>query len=178
MTEPSVWLVTPFAVLLLAMALMPFIHRHHWENHYPKIAIGLGLITTLYYVGVLHNPGRMVTTAVDYLGFIALIGALYVVAGGIHINLTGRATPALNTGLLAIGAVLANFVGTTGASILLIRPFLRINQNRVAPYHVVFFIFIVSNTGARVAGKTCRRNWHHDHPAILLGHRSAFECAR
>ena len=147
MTEPSVWLVTPFAVLLLAMALMPFIHRHHWENHYPKIAIGLGLITTLYYVGVLHNPGRMVTTAVDYLGFIALIGALYVVAGGIHINLTGRATPALNTGLLAIGAVLANFVGTTGASILLIRPFLRINQNRVAPYHVVFFIFIVSNTG-------------------------------
>ncbi len=147
MTEPSVWLVTPFAVLLLAMALMPFIHRHHWENHYPKIAIGLGLITTIYYVGILHNSDRMVQTAVDYLGFIALIGALYIVAGGIHINLTGHATPALNTGLLATGAVLANFVGTTGASILLIRPFLRINHNRVAPYHVVFFIFIVSNTG-------------------------------
>jgi len=129
------------------MALLPFIHRHHWENHYPKIAIGLGSLTTFYYIFVLHNPERMVVTAIDYLGFIALIGALYIIAGGIHINLTGRATPALNVSLLAIGAVLANFIGTTGASMLLIRPFLKINKDRVGPYHVVFFIFIVSNIG-------------------------------
>ena len=147
MTEPSIWSIIPFVALLLAMALLPFIHRHHWENHYPKIAIGLGSITTLYYVFALHNPARMGITAIDYLGFIALIGALYIIAGGIHINLTGRGTPALNTGLLAIGAVLANFIGTTGASMLLIRPFLKINKDRVSPYHVVFFIFIVSNIG-------------------------------
>ena len=121
MTEPAIWSVTPFVVLLLAMALLPFIHRHHWENHYPKIAIGLGSLTTFYYIFALHNPGRMGVTAVDYLGFIALIGALYIIAGGIHINLTGHATPALNVSLLAIGAVLANFIGTTGASMLLIR---------------------------------------------------------
>ena len=147
MTEPALWSILPFLVLLLAMALLPFIHRHHWENHYPKIAIGLGALTTSYYIFALHNPGRMVVTAIDYLGFIALIGALYIIAGGIHINLTGHATPTLNVTLLAVGAVLANFIGTTGASMLLIRPFLKINKDRVAPYHVVFFIFIVSNIG-------------------------------
>ena len=89
----------------------------------------------------------MLTTAVEYLGFIALIGSLFVVAGGIHITMTGKATPATNTGLLALGAILANLIGTTGASMLLIRPFLRINKYRVKAYHVVFFIFIVSNVG-------------------------------
>jgi Na+/H+ antiporter NhaD/arsenite permease-like protein len=107
----------------------------------------LGLIVVLYYLGVLHNAPRMATTAVEYCGFIALIGSLFVIAGGIHINMTGRSTPAVNTGLLALGAILANLIGTTGASMLLIRPFLRINKYRVAPFQVVLFIFIVSNTG-------------------------------
>jgi len=147
MSEPHVLMVAPFAILLLAIALMPFIHKHHWENHYPKIAIGLGLITTVYYVGFLHNAPRMLASLVEYCGFMALIGSLFVIAGGIHINMTGRSTPAVNTGLLALGAVLANVIGTTGASMLLIRPFLRINKDRVAPYHVVFFIFLVSNIG-------------------------------
>jgi Na+/H+ antiporter NhaD/arsenite permease-like protein len=140
-------MVSPFAILLLAIALMPFIHKHHWENHYPKVALGLGLITTVYYVAFLHNTPRMLASFVEYCGFMALIGSLFVIAGGIHINMTGRSTPAVNTGLLALGAVLANLIGTTGASMLLIRPFLRINKNRVAPYHVVFFIFLVSNIG-------------------------------
>src|ERR1041385_1606288 len=77
----------------------------------------------------------------------ALIGSLLVIAGGIHINMTGRSTPVVNTGMLALGAILANPIGTTGAAMLLIRPVLRINKYRVAAYHVVFFIFIVSNTG-------------------------------
>ncbi len=77
----------------------------------------------------------------------ALIGSLFVVAGGIHINMKGRSTPMVNTCLLALGAILSNFIGTTGASMVLIRPFLRINKYRIAPYHVVFFIFIVSNIG-------------------------------
>ena len=146
-TEPSSLMVIPFVVLLLCIALMPFIHKHHWENHYPKVAIGLGLVTAFYYVVFLHNAPRMLTSMIEYAGFMALVGSLFVITGGIHIQITGRSTPALNTTLLAVGAVVANLIGTTGASMLLIRPFLRINQRRVAPYHVVFFIFLVSNIG-------------------------------
>jgi len=145
--EPHVVMVAPFVILLLAIALMPFIHKHHWENHYPKVAISLALIVAAYYVVVLHNPARMLTTLVEYTGFMALVGSLFVIAGGIHINMTGRSTPAANTGLLALGAILANVIGTTGASMLLIRPFLRINKHRAAPFQVVLFIFIVSNVG-------------------------------
>lgn len=147
MMEPHPAMLAPFVILLLAIALMPFIHKHHWEKHYPKVAIGLGLVTVLYYLVVLRNGSRMLTSMIEYAGFMALIGSLFVVAGGIHINMTGRATPAVNTGMLALGAILANLIGTTGASMMLIRPFLRINRDRVAPYHVVFFIFIVSNIG-------------------------------
>jgi Na+/H+ antiporter NhaD/arsenite permease-like protein len=145
--EPPVWMVAPFVLLLLSIALLPFIDKHFWEHHYPKAAIGLGLIAVAYYVFVLHNAPRMLTSLIEYVGFMALIGSLFVIAGGIHINMTGRSTPAVNTGLLAVGALLANLIGTTGASMLLIRPFLRINKYRVAPFHAVFFIFIVSNIG-------------------------------
>jgi Na+/H+ antiporter NhaD/arsenite permease-like protein len=145
--EPHPAMVAPFVILLLAIALMPFIHKHHWENHYPKVSIGLGAVTVVYYLFVLHNGQRMLTSMVEYCGFIALIGSLFVIAGGIHIDMSGKATPGTNVGLLAMGAILANLIGTTGASMLLIRPFLRINKYRIAAYHVVFFIFIVSNVG-------------------------------
>ena len=145
--EPHPLMVAPFVLLLLAIALFPFINKHFWEHHYSKIAIGLGVISVAYYVLVLHNAPRMLTSGIEYVGFMALIGSLFVIAGGIHINMTGRSTPGVNTGLLALGALLANLIGTTGASMLLIRPFLRINKYRVAPYQVVFFIFIVSNIG-------------------------------
>ncbi|MBL8227117.1 MAG: sodium:proton antiporter [Bryobacterales bacterium] len=147
MTEPHLIMVAPFVTLLLAIALMPFIHKHFWEKHYPKISIALGLIVVLYYLFVLRNGQRMLTSMIEFTGFIALIGSLFVIAGGIHIDMSGKSRPATNTGLLAMGAILSNLIGTTGASMLLIRPFLRINKYRVAPYHVVFFIFIVSNVG-------------------------------
>src|SRR5271154_3530313 len=114
--EPHPLMVAPFVLLLLAIALMPFIFKHHWEKHYPKVAIGLGLITVAYYVVVLHNVPRMLLSLVEYVGFMALIGSLYVIAGGIHINMTRRSTPLFNTGLLALGAILVNLIGTTGAS--------------------------------------------------------------
>ena len=145
--EPHPVMVAPFLLLLLAIAVAPFINKHFWEHNYHKIAVGLGLVSVTYYVLALHNAPRMLTSGVEYIGFMALIGSLFVIAGGIHINMTGRATPTVNTGLLALGALLANVIGTTGASMLLIRPFLRINKGRVAPYQVVFFIFIVSNIG-------------------------------
>ena len=140
-------MVIPFIVLLLCIALMPFIHKHHWEKHYPKAAIGCGLVTAFYYIVALHNAARMLSSLIEYAGFMALIGSLFVIAGGIHIRMSGRSSPAVNTGLLALGAIIANVIGTTGASMLFIRPFLRINKHRIAPYHIVFFIFIVSNIG-------------------------------
>jgi Na+/H+ antiporter NhaD/arsenite permease-like protein len=105
------------------------------------------MITVLYYLVVLHNPERLLHTGMEYFSFIALIGSLFVVAGGLHIRLRGRSAPLTNVGLLGIGAVISNIVGTTGASMILIRPYLRVNRYRIRPFHVVFFIFIVSNIG-------------------------------
>ena len=139
--------VTPFIALLLAIALMPFINRHWWERNYPYVAFGLGAIVAAYYMFGLHHAERLVQTLMEYVSFIALIGSLFVVAGGIHIQVKGKSRPAANVFLLAIGAVLANLVGTTGASMILIRPYLRVNKYRIRPFHVVFFIFIVSNMG-------------------------------
>jgi Na+/H+ antiporter NhaD/arsenite permease-like protein len=83
----------------------------------------------------------------EYVSFIALIGSLYVVSGGIHIRVKGEATPLVNTVFLLVGAVIANLLGTTGASMLLIRPWIRMNKYRITGYHIVFFIFLVSNVG-------------------------------
>ena len=109
--QPHPAMVAPFVILLLAIAFMPFIHKHHWENHYAEISIGLGLVTVVYYLVALHDAPRMLSSLVDYVAFMALTGSLYVIAGGIHINMTGRSTPLVNTGILALGAVLAFAVG-------------------------------------------------------------------
>jgi len=145
--NPHPVMILPFAALLLCIALMPFIHKHWWEHHYPKVALGLGLITVIYYVAVLRHGERMLLVAHEYVSFIALIGSLFVVSGGIHIRVKGEAKPWVNCLFLFIGAVLANLVGTTGASMLLIRPWIRMNKYRVTSFHIVFFIFIVSNVG-------------------------------
>ncbi|MEX2217491.1 MAG: sodium:proton antiporter [Phycisphaerales bacterium] len=149
------WLVTPFVALLGSIALMPFINARFWHRHYPDFAFFLGGVVVGYYLTGLSTPfhgstyGRytMVHTLVEYYSFIALVGGLYIVSGGILVDLRGRGNPRLNTGLLAAGAILANLVGTTGASMLLIRPFMRINRGRLRPLHIIFFIFIVSNVG-------------------------------
>jgi len=146
-TEPHVLMVAPFVLLLLAIAVVPFINKRFWETRFHQIALGLAVVPVLYYVFILRNTPRMLTSAIEYIGFMALVGSLFLIASGIHINMTGRSTPKVNTGLLALGALLANVIGTTGASMLLIRPFIRINKYRAAPYQVVFFIFIVSNIG-------------------------------
>jgi Na+/H+ antiporter NhaD/arsenite permease-like protein len=145
--EPSPWMILPFVVMLLSIAFMPFIHLHWWEKNYPKVAVALGAIAVTYYLVFLGQPGRVAEVAHEYVSFIALIGSLFVVAGGIHISVRGEATPLRNTVFLAIGAVIANFIGTTGASMLMIRPWIRMNKYRITAFHVVFFIFIVSNVG-------------------------------
>jgi Na+/H+ antiporter NhaD/arsenite permease-like protein len=141
------WMILPFGVLLGMIALAPLLFGAWWLRHYPKVAFALAAIALAYYFFGLHAAPRVWHTVREYFSFIALIGSLYIVSGGIHINIRGEATPAANTIFLLIGAVLANFLGTTGASMLLIRPWLRMNRHRIAPYHVVFFIFLVSNIG-------------------------------
>jgi Na+/H+ antiporter NhaD/arsenite permease-like protein len=140
-------MIAPFILLLLAIATAPFINKHWWERNYPFVSVGLGLIVVLYYLFILGNPSRMLHVGFEYVSFIALIGSLFVVAGGIHIRIRGQSTPAANLLLLLFGAVISNVVGTTGASMILIRPYLRVNRYRIKPFHVVFFIFIVSNMG-------------------------------
>src|SRR5215213_7043344 len=147
--EPAVWAAAPFAILLAMIALGPLFFEHWWLKHYVKIAFGLAAITLGYYLFGLPHAARhtVVHTAIEYVSFIALIGSLFVVSGGIHINVKGEATPHVNVLFLLVGAVVANVLGTTGASMLLIRPWLRMNKYRVTAHHVVFFILLVSNVG-------------------------------
>ena len=147
LVEPNPWMILPFGLLLGTMALVPIFFPDWWARHYPKVAYSLGAITLIYYVFGLHAYQRTLHVGYEYVSFIALIGSLFVVSGGIHINVRGEATPRSNTLFLFLGALLANLLGTTGASMLLIRPWIRMNKRRITAYHIVFFIFIVSNVG-------------------------------
>ncbi|MCX6853536.1 MAG: sodium:proton antiporter, partial [Verrucomicrobia bacterium] len=145
-TPPSYWMVIPFVLLLLSIALMPLFAAHFWEHHYPKVAVGLGLVTVAYF-GMQGDWHPLVHSAQEYVSFMALVGSLFVISGGINIRVKGEATPLRNTVFLAIGAVLANIIGTTGASMLMIRPWIKMNKYRITGQHIVFFIFVVSNCG-------------------------------
>jgi len=144
-------LLAPFGLLLCLIATMPLTPpgvKRWWDESYHLIAVGLGLAVAFYYLAAVSGGATAVAqTLGDYGSFIALVGSLFVVAGGIHLNVKGRATPLANVAFLALGAVAANVIGTTGASMVLIRPWVRMNKVRVSPYHVVFFIFVVSNVG-------------------------------
>src|SRR5205823_3952777 len=138
-------MVLPFGLLLATIALAPLFFADWWQKHYPKVAYALGAVTLTYYLAGLKEYDRVWHTGTEYVSFIFLIGSLFVVSGGIHINIKGEATPLANVVFLLIGAVLANLFGTTGASMLLIRPWLRMNKYRVTAHHVAFFILIISN---------------------------------
>jgi len=142
----------PFAGILLSIALCPLVLPWVWHRHFGKIAAGWALAFLLPFAavyGVAAAGSALVHTALEeYLPFLILITGLFTVAGGIHIRGNLRGSPGLNTAILAIGGVLASVMGTTGASMLLIRPLVRANDNRVHRAHtVIFFIFIVSNAG-------------------------------
>jgi Na+/H+ antiporter NhaD/arsenite permease-like protein len=142
-------MILPFGLLLACMAVLPLHWPDWWEKHYAKLTLCFAAITIGYYVFVLPAAALHTVqhTAQDYAGFITLIGSLYIVSGGIHLSAGGAGGPGWNALFLALGGVAANLLGTTGASMLLIRPWLRSNRSRLAAYHVVFFIFIVSNVG-------------------------------
>ncbi len=135
----------PFVSLLLSISFIPLINKKWWDRNYPIVAIILGLIVAFYYLN--FNPQRFMHSMLEYFSFISLIGSLFVVSGGILIKSTRRGTPFVNVAILSIGAIISNIFGTTGASMLLIRPYIRLNKYRFKPYHLVFFIFVVSNIG-------------------------------
>jgi Na+/H+ antiporter NhaD/arsenite permease-like protein len=137
----------PFAFTLLGIALIPLRWPHFWENNRNKglFSAILGVPVVLYVAT--FDAGVVVHTALEYISFIVLLGALFVISGGIVLRGDLRATPEVNTAFLAVGALLANLIGTTGASMLLVRPLLRTNcPERKHVGHVpIFFIFVVSN---------------------------------
>ena len=145
------WSVLPFAGILLSIALIPLFALHFWEHHFPKVSAFWALVFTVPFLFffrevAVHEIAHIII--IDYIPFILLLWALFTVSGGIYIKGSLKGTPAINVALLFIGTILASLIGTTGASMLMIRPILRSNAWRLYKVHtVVFFIFLVSNIG-------------------------------
>src|SRR6266699_1628161 len=145
--EPYPVLLGPFAILLFSIAIFPLILRQNWERPYQKLCALLAGTTCGYYVFVLNGAARVQHAAGEYATFIVVVGTFFVVAGTIHLHIPRPASPLANVMLLFSGSILANFIGTIGASMLLLRPFLHMNRGRGSAMHVAFFIFIVGNLG-------------------------------
>ena len=145
------WSVLPFVGILLSIALIPLLATHFWARHFPKVSAFWALVFAVPFLFffrevAFHEIAHIII--IDYIPFILLLWALFTVSGGIYIKGTLKGTPAVNTIILLIGTILASIIGTTGASMLLIRPILRSNGWRVYKVHtIVFFIFLVSNIG-------------------------------
>jgi Na+/H+ antiporter NhaD/arsenite permease-like protein len=148
----SAWWGLPFAGLLLSIALCPLLAPQFWHHHFGKLTVAWALAFLLPCAAFfgMHAAlaGAVHAFVAEFIPFIILITSLFVVAGGICVRGNLHGTPALNTGILAIGTLLASVMGTTGASMLMIRPLIRANDNRKHAVHiVVFFIFLVANAG-------------------------------
>ncbi|MDR3358082.1 MAG: sodium:proton antiporter [Desulfovibrio sp.] len=147
----AVWIV-PFVCMLLSIAVLPLTLPRFWEHHFGKIAVfwSLAFLVPSLFV---HGSGTTLyvflhTILLDYIPFLILIFSLFAVAGGVRLTGSLTGSPAVNTGILAVGTILASWMGTTGAAMLLIRPLLRANAHRRYRVHsVVFFIFLVANIG-------------------------------
>ena len=148
----SVLWAIPFAGILLSIAILPLLAPSFWHHHFGKVSAAWTLAFFIPFAA-LFGPSLAGSSLVhallaEYIPFIVLLTALYTIAGGIFIRGNLHGSPALNTAILAIGTVLASVMGTTGASMLMIRPLIRANDNRAHKTHVVvFFIFLVSNVG-------------------------------
>jgi len=148
----SPWSLLPFACLLASIALLPLVAHRWWDDNRHRAIVSALFAVPFAALLLATHPGpgahALHEALLDYASFMSLLAALYVIAGGIYVRGSLAGTPLSNTALLAIGAVLANAIGTTGASMVLIRPLLRANKSRRDKTHlVVFFIFVVSNCG-------------------------------
>lgn len=146
---PAMGWVGPFVALLLCIAILPLVAGHFWHRNRNKAIVSLALATPVAAFYLAHGAGsELVHALIEYFSFIVLLGSLYTISGGIRLKGDLKATPGVNTAFLATGAVLANFLGTTGAAMLLIRPLMQTNAEREHKTHiVVFFIFLVANIG-------------------------------
>lgn len=151
-TTLSILWTIPFAGILLSIAVMPLVAPHFWHNNFGKVSFFWALTFIIPFFVV---EGYSITlyeflhiVLLDYIPFIILLLALFTISGGIRLKGTLVGTPILNLTIILIGTVLASWMGTTGAAMLLIRPLIRANQHREHKVHViVFFIFLVANIG-------------------------------
>ena len=144
-----IWSIIPFVLMLGAIAFIPLVKEHWWENNNNKLLIALILgIPTGIYVAVINWHELYHTMIVEYIPFILLLYALFVVSGGIVFRSNLQPKPLVNTAIIALGSLLASFMGTTGASMVLIRPMIKLNESRKnKSFMIIFFIFLVSNIG-------------------------------
>ncbi|HON85553.1 MAG TPA: sodium:proton antiporter [Syntrophorhabdaceae bacterium] len=141
-----IWTVLFFTVLILSIAVMPLINSEWWGNNYRYVSIGLAIPAAV--IVVFKDFSLLLHAIIEYISFIILLGSLFVISGGIVIRISARGKPLLNSIILFIGAVFASFIGTTGASMVLIRPLIKVNRWRKNVSHIfIFFIFLVSNIG-------------------------------
>ncbi len=145
------WSILPFAGILLSIALFPLMAPHFWEHHFAKVSVFWALVFAIPFLLFFKMPALekiIHIYVIDYIPFIILLWSLFTIAGGINVKGTLKGNPAVNTVILLIGTLLASWIGTTGASMLLIRPILRSNVWRKHKAHtIVFFIFLISNIG-------------------------------
>ena len=142
------WTLAPFLLMLLSIAIVPLTLPRWWDKNGNKLLLSLGLSLPVLAIVIPDGIHLLAESLIDYCSFIVLLGSLFVISGGIYIKGEFAGTPLSNTSFLAIGALLSNLIGTTGASMVLIRPYLRANRKRQHRAHLaVFFIFIVSNIG-------------------------------
>ena len=145
---PPLYATLPFVAMLLAIAILPLAAMHWWESNRNKLVVSVVLGLPVLALYLVREPTALVHMAGDYVSFVVLLSALYAIAGGIVLRGDLRATPVVNAAFLGVGAALASLIGTTGASMLLIRALLQTNRERRHVTHtVVFFIFLVSNVG-------------------------------
>ena len=146
------WMCIPFAGLLLCIAILPLVKAEWWEEHQPH-AVALWSILFIIPFAMRYSAGTALETVLeclvnDYLTFIILLFGLFCVAGNITMSGDLAGSPRVNVGLLALGTLLSSCIGTTGASMLMIRPVVKMNAWRKKKRHIIiFFIFLVSNIG-------------------------------
>ena len=142
------WSIAPFVAMLLSVAVLPMLVPHWWESNRHRAGVAAALGLPVLAVMLTLDPSTALHTVWEYASFIILLGSLYIIASGVVLRGMLPCTPAANMLLLWVGALLASFIGTTGASMLLVRPLIRANVRRQRRAHtLVFFIFLVSNVG-------------------------------
>jgi Na+/H+ antiporter NhaD/arsenite permease-like protein len=149
---PPFWTVLPFILMLLSIAIIPLARPHWWESNahkgYVSLVLGGFVLLYLLFAAPAGATHRVFVTLLDYIAFIALLGSLFIISGGIYLRGSLAGTPAVNATLLLVGAILASFMGTTGAAMLLVRPVIRANAWRKSQVHVIIFLtFLVANIG-------------------------------